>query len=291
MVKVRGQNSNRSTVKQTAEIGQKILGYVHTYPGLFENGAFRPRIHRNGHTYPHVSGAFWKRLGPKTELFENAPESGSFENGGFGSGSFLRVNMVSGSFLPLFPRRSKMACPCDKYCFTCMCSLVAETSSSSSFFFKGPVAFENRTEDGCCCLQKQLYLVVYSGEGRVFFLFHFCFVFCLCFILPLEPFFYHLPPWYVHSFLGGQARDAVQKNDTRKQRKQTKKVRFELEASSSLSTYMWNTEAVTFRWRHVSLDQSTSVWTGSPDWRTIRADTPKRIFSKTDLFENVYVCT
>ena len=38
-----------------------ILGYVHTYPGLFENGAFRPRIHRNGHTYPHVSGAFRKR--------------------------------------------------------------------------------------------------------------------------------------------------------------------------------------------------------------------------------------
>ena len=34
------------------------LGYVHTYPGLFENGAFRPRIHRNGPTYPHVSGAF-----------------------------------------------------------------------------------------------------------------------------------------------------------------------------------------------------------------------------------------
>ena len=86
---------------------RQSLGYVHTYPGLFENGAFRPRIHRDGHTHPHVSGAFWKRLGPKTELFENAPESGSFENGGFGSGSFLRVNIVSGSFLPLFPRRSK----------------------------------------------------------------------------------------------------------------------------------------------------------------------------------------
>ena len=113
-----------------------VLGYVHTYPGLFENGAFWPRIHRNGHTYPNVSGAFWKRSGPKTELFENAPESGSFENGGFGSGSFLRVNMESGSFLPLFPRRSKMACPSDEYCFTCICSLIAETGSSSFLFFR-----------------------------------------------------------------------------------------------------------------------------------------------------------
>ena len=114
---------------------------MHTYPGLFENGAFRPRIHRNGHTYPHVSGAFGKRSGPKTELFENAPESGSFENGGFGSGSFLRVNMLSGSFLHVFPRRSKMACPSDEYCFTCICSLFAETGSSSFLFVWNGVFF------------------------------------------------------------------------------------------------------------------------------------------------------
>ena len=37
-----------------------------------------------------------------------------------------------------------------------------------------------------------------------------------------------------------------------------KEVRFELEASLSLSTYMLNTQAVLFRWRHVSKDQSTS---------------------------------
>ena len=64
----------------------------------------------------------------------------------------------------------------------------------------------------------------------------------------------------MHSFLEVQAREAIQKNHTGKQRKQTKKVRFELEASPSLSTYMQNTEAVIFRWRHVSWDQSTSVW-------------------------------
>ena len=45
----------------------KLLGYVHTYPGLFENGAFRPRIYRNGHT----------RIRTDPELFENAPESES----------------------------------------------------------------------------------------------------------------------------------------------------------------------------------------------------------------------
>ena len=53
-----------------------------------------------------------------------------------------------------------------------------------------------------------------------------CFVFCLCFILPLEPFFYHLPPWYSqtkYTFLSAQAHEAIQKNDTGKQRKQTKK--------------------------------------------------------------------
>ena len=66
-----------------------------------------------------------------------------------------------------------------------MCNLVAETSSSS-FFFEGS-CLRKKTEDDFCCLQKQLYLVVYSGEGRVFFfvcLFHFassfvCVSFCL----------------------------------------------------------------------------------------------------------------
>ena len=131
----------------------------------------------------------------------------------------------------------------------------------------------------------------------VLFSFHFASS-ILCFILPLEPFFYHLPPRftnYVPSFLGAQAREAIQKNDTGKQREQTKKalVLFELEASPSLSTNMSNTKVVIFgyRWRHFSWDRSTSVWTGYPDWRTIRMDTPKQIFSKTDFFENVNVCT
>ena len=61
-----------------------------------------------------------------------------------------------------------MAYPRDEYCFTCICSLVAETGCSSRsfpFVSKG-VAFENKTEDYCCCL---LYLVVLLDEGRVFF--------------------------------------------------------------------------------------------------------------------------
>ena len=66
-----------------------------------------------------------------------------------------------------------MACPSDEYCFTCICSLVAETGSSSFLFVSKGVAFENQTEDGCCCLQKQLYLVTYLDEGRVF---SFCFI-------------------------------------------------------------------------------------------------------------------
>ena len=104
----------------------------------------------------------------RLELFECAPENGSFENGGFVSGSFFCVNMVSGSFLPLFPRRSTMACQSHEYCSTCMCSFVAETVSSSFMFVSKGVAFENKTEDGLCCLQKQLYLVVFPDDGRVF---------------------------------------------------------------------------------------------------------------------------
>ena len=184
------------------------------------------------------------------ELFENAPESGSFENGGFGSGSFLRVNMVCGSFLPLFPRRSKMACPRDKYCFTCMYSLVAEISSSSSFFFSKGVAFENKTEDGCCCLQKQLYLVVYSGEGRVFFffvsfllrllfVFHFTFG---AFLLSPASMIRTLLPWGTSTWRNTEERHW--------QAKETNKKKCDL--SPSLSTNMKNTEAVpgggTFPW-------------------------------------------
>ena len=56
------------------------------------------------------------------------------------------------------------------------------------------MAFENKAEGGCCCLQKQLCLVVFLDEGLVFC---FCFIllrFLFVFHLPKEPFFYHLPP-------------------------------------------------------------------------------------------------
>ena len=91
----------------------RIHWYVHTYPCLFENWAFRPRKYRNGHTYLHGSGAFWNLNAlPKTELFENAPgiRSGYFENEGFGSGSFLACEH-RGLFFHCF----QLACPSDEY--------------------------------------------------------------------------------------------------------------------------------------------------------------------------------
>ena len=131
-----------------------------------------------------------------------------------------------------------MACQSDEYCFTCICSLFAETGSSSFLFVSkakhrmvAVVFRSNSTVTSSSSLTKVGCFVFVS----------FCFV--DNFILPLEPFFYHLLPRsanYVPSFLGAQAREAIQKNDTGKQTETNKKalVRFELEASPSLSTYM-----------------------------------------------------
>ena len=88
--------------------------------------------------------------------------------------------MVSGSFLPLFPRRSTIACPSDEYCFMCTCNLVAKTGSSS-FLFVSKRVFPSKTKRRMDSghrkwgyLQRQLYLVVFLDEGRVF---------CFCSIL------------------------------------------------------------------------------------------------------------
>ena len=80
------QNNERLWPPKEISVG-RLSKATCTRTRIFRKRSFRPPIHRNGHTYPHVSGAFWKRSGPKTELFENAPESGSFKNGRFGSGS------------------------------------------------------------------------------------------------------------------------------------------------------------------------------------------------------------
>ena len=138
----------------------ETVTHIRTYPELFEN-AWAPKR------------SFSKTL-PKVDLSKTKVSDPDR--------SFLRVNMVSGSFLPLFPRRSKMACPSDEYCFTCICSIVAETGCNSFLFVSKGVAFENKTEDGCCCLQKQLYLVVFLDEGRLF---------CFCFILLRLLFVFH----------------------------------------------------------------------------------------------------
>ena len=84
-------------------------------------------------------------------------------------------------------------------------------------FRSNPTSSSSQTNVGCFVFVSFCFIFLFVSFG---------FNFCLCFILPLKPFFYHLPPWfatYVHSFLGAQAREAIQKNDTGKQRKQTKK--------------------------------------------------------------------
>ena len=168
-----------------------------------------------------------KTLGPQNRAFRKRSRKLIFRKRRFGIRIFLGVNVVSGSFLPPFPRRQKMACPSDVLLHVHLQSRCRNRQQLICFDSKG-YAFENKTEDGCCCLHKQLYLVVFSDEGQVF---------CLCFILPLEPFLYHLPPGfanYVHSFLGAQAGEAIQRSDTAKQRKQTKIKKRDCDLSSRL---------------------------------------------------------
>ena len=149
-----------------------------------------------------------------------------------------------------------MACPSDEYCITCICSLFAETDSSSFLFVWNGVAFENKTEDGCCCLQKQLYLVFFLDEGRVF-----CFCFILLRRLPVCVSFCLWSLSFITCLHDSQTTYTPSSGHKRvKQYRRTtlaskgnkqKEVRFELEASPSLSTYM-DSQAVLFRWRHVS---------------------------------------
>ena len=191
--------------------------------------------------------------------------------------------MVSGSFPPLFPRRSKMACPSDEYCFTSICSLVAETGSSSFLLVSQGVAFENKTEDGCCCLQKHLYLVAFLDEGGVF---------CFCFILLRLLFAFHFafgafllsPASMIRKLRTLLPRGTSTWSNTEErlwQAKETnKKVRFELEASP-YTQRPWFSGGGTFPWinprpceRGLRIDVRY-VWT--PQNGSFR----KRIFLKT----------
>ena len=128
--------------------------------------------------------SFLKTLGPQTELFENAPENGSFENGGFGSGSFLCVNMVSGSFLPLFPRRSKMACPSDEYCSRAFAVSLPKPAGAHFFLIEGSCL--RKQNGGWLLLSSEATLPrrLLRRRWGVLFLFHFassfvCVSFCL----------------------------------------------------------------------------------------------------------------
>ena len=124
-----------------------------------------------------------------------------------------------------------------------MCSLVAETGSNSFIFVSKGIAFENKMDDSCCCLQKQLYLVVFLDEGRVF---------CFCFILLRLLFVFRFgfgafllsPTSMIRKLRALLPRGTSTWSNTEErhwQAKETiKKVRFELEASLSLSTFMYS---------------------------------------------------
>ena len=128
-----------------------FLGYVHKYPESFrKTELFDPGYIEtvNIRTYPELFARAPKRS------FQKRSRKRIFRKRRFWIRIFfflnLRVNMVSGSFLPLFPRRSKMARPNDVYCFTCICSLVAETGGSSFIFcFEGSCL---RKQNGGCLL-------------------------------------------------------------------------------------------------------------------------------------------
>ena len=185
-------------------------------------------MHRNGHTYPHGSGAFGKRSAPNPELFESAPESGSFENGGFVSGSFLCLNIVSESYLQLFPRRStkkkkkkkkKKACPSDNIASRACAVSLPKPVAAHFFLFRRelPSKTKRRMDSGhmkCGYFQRQLYLAVFPDEGRR--------VFLLSFHFPLDFFFFFITCLHikVHKLpsliFGAQAREAIQKNGTGK---------------------------------------------------------------------------
>ena len=207
--------------------------------GSFEKGAFRPRIHRNGHTYPHVSGAFWKRWGPKTGLFKNAAESGSFENGGFGSGSLLRVNMVSGSFLPLFPRRSKMACPSDDYASCAFAVSFPKPVAAHFFLFRRELPSKTKRSMVAVVVRSNSTSSSTWTKVGCFVFVSYCFVFCLCFIrlwsISFITCLHHSQTTYTPSTVHKHVKQYRRKTLASKGNKQ-KRVRFELEASPSLST-------------------------------------------------------
>ena len=160
--------------------------------------------------------------------------------------------------------------------------------NSSFLFVSKGVAFENKTEDGCCCLQKQLYLVAFLDEGGVF---------CFCFMLLHLLFVFHFAfgaflfitclhdsqTTYTPSTGNKHVKQYRRTTLASKGNKQ-KKVRFELEASPYTEAVIFQVEARFLGSIHVRVNGVSGLT------RTIRVDTPKRIFSKTDFFENVYVC-
>ena len=166
--------------------------------------------------------------------------------------------------------------------------VVAETGSSSFLFVSKGVAFEKKkTEDGCCCLQKQLYLVVLLDEGRVFLFVSFCFVFCLCFILPLEPSFVT----YLHDSQTTYTPSSEHKHVKQYRRatlasKGNQRKKCDL---SSKRVRLCQHKCRTHRWRHVSLDHPR------PCERGLRIDvryvwTPQNGSFRKRIFLKTYTC-
>ena len=176
-------------------------------------------------------------------------------------------------------------------------SLPKPVAAHDLFVSKG-VAFENQTEFGCCCLQHPLYLVVFLDEGRVFCLCHFASSFVcvsfrlwsICFITCLHVCQTTYTPSSGHKSWSNTEEPHCQAKETNKKKSaiwaRGGSIFFNIRVEHRCRDFR-----SIFRWRHVSWDHSASVCMGSPDWRTIRVDTPKHIFSKTDLFEYDDVCT
>ena len=141
------------------------------------------------------------------------------------------------ALLALFPRRSKMACPSDEYCFTCICSLVAETGAAHFFLFRSPSKIKRRMV--AVAFRSNSTSSSSSTKVGCFVFVSFCFVFCLFSFCLWSLFFFFITCLHDSqtTYTPSSGHKHV-KNDTGKQRKRTKRVRFELEASPSLSTYM-----------------------------------------------------
>ena len=129
------------------------------YPELFENAGAPKR-------------GFSKTL-PKVDLSKTEVSDPDL---------YLRVNMVSGSFLPLFPRRSKMACPSDEYASCAFAVSLPKPVAAHFFLFRRELP--SKTKRSMVAVVVRNNSTSFSSWTKVgcFVFVSYCFVFCLCFL-------------------------------------------------------------------------------------------------------------